>query len=621
MRISKKFLLPLMIVLCLVSMILHLCCRSGAGKSIDRVILITLDTTRADRLGCYGYGKIKTPNLDQLATEGILFENAICQVPVTLPSHISMLTGLYPPEFEVRDNLGYILKESILTLPEILRERGFATAAVVSSFALSSHWGLAQGFDSFSEPREERVGLIFNARKADFTISAALNWLGGSEEAKYFLWIHLFDPHSDYKPPPPFSEIYKDSLYDGEIAYMDSEIGRLWEFLKRKKMWDDSLIIVAGDHGEGLEEHNELRHGNLVYESTVRIPLIIKGKGLPANRRITKVAATIDILPTILDHLKIETPQQVRGKSLLPLMKDLEQRPADEFSERELYFETLHPNIVFGWNELKGIRRGNWKYINALVPELYDLQKDPQETQNLFRSEQMVASKLSAALKESEAGLKSLVGRSSHIIPDEKSRAALRSLGYVSVTISEHARPTAKNPKDYAYLEPKLEECLKASEKNDHAKVIDICASILKADPENKAAGVMHAQALISTGEIDAAIGQLKSVLSTYEDDYLAAGLLAKTYFAKQSFSEAEKVFLKAMKYHPDSFDFTYGLGVSYFGQGRHDEAIGMLEQAISLNPENHLPYLMLSRCYEAKGLNEKAAESMQKARRLGFRG
>ncbi len=591
------------------------CTNISQNGHSEHIILITLDTTRADHLACYGYNKIETPNLDLLASNGILFLNTTCQAPITLPSHISILTGMYPPEFDVRHNLGYVLHEDVLTLAEILKKDGYSTGAVVSSVAVSKNFGIAQGFDSYDEPQAEAPHFIPNAKTANVTISSAIEWLVKNKEGKFFLWIHLFDPHADYEPPPPFSSIYKDAPYDGEIAFMDGEIGRLWEFLKKDGLWDDSLIVVVGDHGEGLGDHNELRHLNLIYESTMHVPFLMKGKGLPKNISVSEISATIDILPTILEYLSIPVPPHVRGESLLGCIGNRVKR-----IERDIYIESLSPRILFGWSELRGLRSGRWKYIKAPVPELYDLEEDPQEMNNVFEEETVVASDLSRKLYEMEQDLEARGKHYSRTVAiDEQSRKALLSLGYVSATMSKDTPGNIKNPKNYIFLESDLEKCLKAIEKKDFEEVITICRSIAQIDPDNKTANLMNAQALISTGRFQPAVDQLKRLLNTYKDDYFSFGLLSKLYIDTKMYKEAEKVFLDALQYYPDSFDFNYGLAVCYYGRGRFRDAIPSLEKAISINHSNPLSYVILSKCYHALGLNKEAEESMKKARILGF--
>ncbi len=595
-------------------------CSTPKEEAVERVFLITLDTTRADHIGCYGYEKIETPNIDTVAREGVLFTNAICQVPVTLPSHVSIMTGFYPPEHGVRHNSGYILKENVVTLAEMLREKGYRSGAFVSAYAVARKWGLAQGFDSyddfFAADEEGMLDLTPKAeRRADITISSAVDWIRRNKDAKLFLWIHLFDPHADYEPPMPFSEKYKDSPYDGEIAFMDREIGKLWQFLKTEDLWDSSLIILLGDHGEGLGEHNEMTHSTLLYESTMLVPLIMKGRSLPKQRTIDDVASTVDILPTILDYLKLPIPSELKGKSLLGFVR------GSEDSLRDIYMETLSPRMNFGWSELTGLRRGKWKFIQAPVPELYDLEKDPHETVNLSHQEKDLAEELALVLGEMQREFeRSGKDYSQNVVIDDESRDALLSLGYVSASLSKNAKGRLKNPKDLAFLEADVIRCTDALEKHDHAEVIELCDSILAHDPENKAAIQMSALALMKTERQDAAIDKLKKLLDLYPDDLQGPKLLSKLYVRKKMFSEAEKVIRQALEYYPDSFTYNFDMALCLYTQRRINEALPWAEKAVSANPSNFLGYAFLANCYAILGMNDQANIYLEEARRLGFK-
>ncbi len=362
------------------------------------VLLVTVDTTRADHLGAYGYDRDTSPTVDALAAEGVLFEHAFAHAPITLPSHTSMLTGTFPLAHGVRDNGRFSVADDLETLPEMLRERGYATGAFVSAFVLDSRFGLDQGFDvyddSFTAEWSEdklRDARIYNQmvtdRPADQTTQRAIAWLAEQAESPFFLWVHYYDPHQRYAPPHPWDQLYQDNLYDGEIAFMDSEIARLFDALRERGLWDRTAVLLTGDHGESLGQHGEATHAVLAYDSTLRVPLVIKPPaGVAVERKVvTESVSHVDLLPTVGDLLDLPTPSGLPGRSLLPAIQG--RAPSGRAADRAIYFESALPRFSFGWEPLFGVRAGSWKYIHAPEPELYDLERDPGEQRNIARAE------------------------------------------------------------------------------------------------------------------------------------------------------------------------------------------------------------------------------------------
>ncbi|MGB5890298.1 MAG: sulfatase, partial [Thermoanaerobaculia bacterium] len=332
------------------------------------IILITIDTLRADRLSSYGNPAPLTPNIDSLAGEGIRFANAASTVPFTLPAHSSIMTGTYPPYHGVRENVGYTLDDSIPTLAEWLGERGYTTAGFVSAFVLDSRWGIARGFDTYHDEfdLDEMKGNLGSVqREGSETIAEALRWLDGGPVSPFLLWLHLFDPHDPYTPPEPFRSQYPRRPYDAEVAYTDSLIGELRRALEERGLLDSSLLILTGDHGEGLGSHKEGFHGFFVYDSTVHVPLIIRlPEGRLGGQVVEEVVSHVDLLPTILDATGHEIPSGVQGSSLLPLLLSME-----ETGDRAVYTESLDPLLHFGWSPLRSIRTSEHKFIDAPNPE------------------------------------------------------------------------------------------------------------------------------------------------------------------------------------------------------------------------------------------------------------
>jgi len=387
------------------------------------VLLITIDTLRADKLGCYGSQKVKTPHIDRLAKSGVLFTRVFAHNPLTLPSHANIMTGMVPLYHGVHDNENFILRDQFLTLAEYLKSLGYATGAVVGAYPLDSRFGIAQGFD-FYEDNVAPKGAPKNSvgeRDAEAVAAIAKNWLGW-QKSNWFLWIHVYDPHYPYEPPEPFLTQYPDKPYNGEVAYVDSVLGGFFKFLEENGHLERTLIVLTSDHGESLGDHGEKTHGMLVYNSTLWVPLILSMPGLkPA--RIDQPGAHVDIFPTVCDLLNLDKPAGLQGISLAPAIRGKKNQ------ERLIYFESLEPYYNFGWAPLRGFISGKQKFFDSPIPELYDLEVDFAEAVNLaendplspFRSQ---LNKLIKTLSHPEA-------EGAEKKSDQETREMLRSLGYV----------------------------------------------------------------------------------------------------------------------------------------------------------------------------------------------
>jgi arylsulfatase A-like enzyme len=393
------------------------------------LLFVTLDTTRADHIRCYGYKNIKTPNIDHLAKEGCLFEKAFTPVPITFPSHASMLTGLYPPTHGIRNNATYALSESVVTLPELLKERGYKTAAFVSAYVLDRRFGLDQGFDIYDDDLETHVEpkLQQKERRAETVTQAAIKWLDGVGEESFFLWVHYFDPHDAWSPPPPYSKDYVQNPYDGEIAYADDWLGKLLNKLEKLKLTENTLIVLAGDHGEGLGDHHEKTHGIFIYDATLRVPLIFScPRILPKSKRISSLVRLIDITPTILEIMAYKIPEHIQGVSLSPFILGKTKN-----MKLELYCETFYPKSTHNWSPLKGLRTDTWKYIEAPIKELYELDKDPDEKTNLFDKEKDQAQRMTNRFAKLIQEIRTEETASTTLAMDEDTKEKMRSLGYI----------------------------------------------------------------------------------------------------------------------------------------------------------------------------------------------
>ncbi len=360
---------------------------------ITNVILISIDTCRADHLSSYGQPLELTPHIDRVAREGALFEQVISPVPITLPSHSSLMTGTIPPVHGVRDNTDYRLDDSMTTLAEIMKVNGFRTGAVVGAFVLDADFGLDQGFDSYDDRIVGTEGELYIERRGEEVSRLAGEWLTENRESKNFLFLHYFDPHADYRPPEPFAGRFPDSPYAGEVAYTDWCIGKVLETLENLGLYDSSLIVITSDHGEALGDHKEQTHAYYVYQSTLRVPWVIKWPGAGGATRVVEPVSLVDVMPTILDLLEIPAPTKIQGESLVPAI--LANDPTA--STRRQYCESLLPT-KYGCSPLRGIVENRWKYIQTVEPELYDLRDDPDETQNLAKQESGRAERMDALL-------------------------------------------------------------------------------------------------------------------------------------------------------------------------------------------------------------------------------
>jgi choline-sulfatase len=395
------------------------------------VVVISIDTLRADHLPAYGYGGVATPALDAFARDAILFENAYSPVPLTLPAHVSLLSGELPPSHGVRDNLGYVFAGPVeKTLPGALKAVGYATGAAVSAYVLHHSTGIARGFDFFEDAIDASGSghVLGQAQRSGFeTWQRARDWLGGVAARPFFLLLHLYEPHSPYDPPEPFRSRYPKSLYDGEIATADSIVGEVIAELKRRSLYDRALVIVLSDHGEGLNEHGEEYHGILLYREALHVPLLVK---LPAQaragHRVARPVGLVDVLPTVTSLLGISTASGLAGRSLLAA-------PPEQVAG--LYSETFYPRIHLGWSDLRSLIDARYHYIEGPRPELFDIVSDPTERTNLLDAEPSRAARLRDALGRVADSFAAPAAAS----PEQSERLA--ALGYIGATTAPNDGP------------------------------------------------------------------------------------------------------------------------------------------------------------------------------------
>jgi len=426
------------------------------------VLFVTIDTLRADHVGAYGAKGAETPTLDALATRGVLFEHAIATAPLTLPSHASLLTGQYPPTHGVRHNGIFMVSDAAETLAERFQASGFATGAVIAAAVLDPWFGLEQGFDHYDAdlPKERAGAAGFFERHATQVTDAALTWLGRTERP-FFLWVHYYDPHASYRPPEPFAGRFPGRPYDGEIAYVDHELGRLLAGLESSGRLAGTVVAVTSDHGEGLGEHGEESHSYFVYDSVLRVPLLIAGPGVPAGRRVAALAPNPGVAATLVGLAGLPPLAKTDVADLAPLWREPEtargpaqaERAASGASEvpRWAYAESLAGELDHGWAPIHAIRTDAFHYIRAPRPELFDLAKDPREQQNLLGA--APAREHDAVVRESETKLAGLLERAApfaRVEVDAETRARIEALGYVVPTGPSVA--TGADPKDVQHL-------------------------------------------------------------------------------------------------------------------------------------------------------------------------
>ncbi len=583
----------------------------SAGANEERadvrpnILLVTLDTTRADRVGAYGYGKGATPVIDSLAREGVRFVNAYCSSPLTLPSHCSILTGTYPLAHKVRNNGDYYLLDEAVTLAERLKERGYATAAFTASFNTDSRFGLGQGFDVYDDSfgMDELMKSFRSERRADEVADSFLAWLGGASREPFFSWVHFYDPHTPYDPPPPYSERFKADPYDGEIAFMDSQLGRIIDALKAQKVLDHTLVVIAGDHGESLGAKEESEHGIFIYDVTMKVPLIIRApERLPRGLAAASRVRLIDVMPTVLDWLKMPVNREVQGTSLLPFAAGTQK------GNLTCYLESFYPLETFGWSELVGIIDGDWKFIRAPRSELYDLKRDPGEERDLVSREAGTAARLNRTLDEvihdhlsaAESGRRTMTG-------DEEAR--LRSLGYLGAgggpPVGKGPRP---DPKDRIGENTIHQKARLLEGEGKFAEAEKYYRELLGLRPDVPWHYVKLGALLGKEERMDEGIEVLKEGLKNVPDSVVLLSRLASFYMKAGRFAEASESSRAALKRDPRNFDALVVAGWSEDMRGNWAEAAGFYKEALDIEPENRSIRLKYAYVVGASGRSEEAA-------------
>jgi arylsulfatase A-like enzyme/Tfp pilus assembly protein PilF len=627
--------------LCVVALLALGACQTPDKKRESRrlnVVLVTIDTLRADRLGCYGYRKIETPNLDKLAQRGVLFENAVAQAPLTAPSHASMFTGMYPVVHKVRDTGGFVLESWNTTLAEILQQQGWDTAGFVGASVLKKSFGFSQGFgvydDRMPKPAAGAMAGEYPERRAGEVVDRAVGWLESQSGKPFFLWVHVFDPHSPYDPPAPFGEKYRGRPYDGEVAYTDQQLGRLFEAVARKSPPENTLMAVLSDHGEGLSEHGEYTHGVFLYEAMLRIAFLMAGPGVPASMRVKQQARTIDLLPTLLELTGVQAPTGVQGTSLAPSFS------GKEVATAYSYAESLFSKINMGWTELRGMRSNRWKYIRAPKPELYDLVEDPGETRNVIGSHPAEVQELEAKLRAVARGGEEKVETA---MVDQRTMQQLRSLGYLGGSTQQQYTLTGKgvDPKDRVEVLRLLYLAVSPDAGPPSARRLVMLRQALAADPANPTVYYHLGEAYGKTGRHSEAMKLYREGISRGIRTAWMYSRLGYLYLRQGNRDEAIAAYERAAQMNPSDCESLNDLGMAYLETGRVEDAErvfkwslaadqeyapsqnglglaavrkqdlaaarGYFEKAVQLDPELLEAQLNLGRIYKMMGANARA--------------
>ncbi len=543
---------------------------AGGTTARPNLLLVTIDTTRADHLGCYGDRDARTPALDGLARDGLLFERAVATAPITLPSHASILTGQYPIVHGVRDNGTYAARPELQTLAEVLHGAGYATAAFVSAHVLAAAYGLAQGFDVYDDRLDQIVvrGVGSLERRAGSTVTAALAWLDRPPQEPWFLWVHLYDPHAPYSPPESVEDLPAER-YDAEISYADRQLGRLLARVDAAGRGERTIVVATADHGEGLGEHREATHGLFVYDSTMVVPLLIRWPPLGAGRRIGGQVSHVDLFPTLLELLGLPPAKERCGASLVAELKT--QAPS---IMHDAYLETQLPRDAYGIAPLEAVSTGAEKLIRAPRPELYFLHKDPRELDDRHAAETATAERLSNLMAKMRGDRPFIAGQPPRALDDEE-RARLAALGYAGDT-SLGDEAAAMDPKD--------------------------AVEILEIES--------RARTLMAQRRTDESEQQLRRILARVPRYASAWAILGQVLLQRGRLEEAREALERALSLRPDTIGAAEDLARIHRAAGRFGLALQALEQSLAHGPSNGAAWLLAS---------EIALEAGDRASAIGY--
>jgi len=599
-----------------------------AGHGMN-VILITVDTLRADHVGVYNKNEESiTPNIDRLAYEGVVFEHCIAHTPLTLPSHVSILSGTYPLYHQVKDNGSFIVPDELKFISEIFKENNYSTSAFIAAFVLHSKWGLAQGFDTYSDDFDlslyKTVSLSKIEFKAEKVFNNAKKWIKENKKNKFFSWIHLYDPHYPYSPPSPFIDKFKKDLYKGEIAYTDSMIGKFIKFLKDENILDNTIIILTADHGEGRGDHKEDNHGFFIYESVIHVPALIRAPfKFPVNN-FTQTIGHVDLMPTILDLVGLPIPDSCQGRSLVNELNG--EKAVNEIT----YTETYYPQFHYGWSNLKALYSGNYKFILSPKPELFNISTDRNESDNIYFKYFNQAGKIK---KQMEIFIKKFSKNRVSPIKNNKMNAAdikrFKSLGYLSGSIKIDNKTKLADPKEKFFIVKKIKNAMSFVKAGDLPSATKLVLEILENDNQIIDAHVVLGNIYVDKGNYKRALQcfneamKLKphyniimsNVLNCYiklkmYDDGINRGIgflkifprdatillkLGEFYFLKKEFKESEKYFTDSLEQNHFNSKALSRLAEINIIKNNKKKAKEFIEKIKNIKPDHKmLPYLYI---------------------------
>ena len=564
------------------------------------VLLITIDTLRSDRVSAYSDEHLRTPHIDGIASEGVIFTKAYAHNPLTLASHVNILTGATPLYHGISDNAGYKLEDRFLTTAEFLKEKNYSTGAFIGAFPLDSRFGLDQGFDVYDDSYGTRnpLGFFYVERRAEEVVNPAIEWMK-RQKGRWFCWIHLFDPHQPYLPPAPYDEKFRDDLYSGEVAYVDDQLGRLIGFLRGNELLEKTFIVLTADHGEGLGDHGEKTHAYFAYNSTIHVPFILYLPGL-SGVRIDENVCHIDIFPTICEVLGFRIPDHVQGESLISIINGKKRK------NTSIYFESMSPYLNRGWAPLHGFINRDLKYIHLPIEEVYDLEKDFKELNNI--AEKSDLEKWGRDLNELENNLRSenAIRRRKKI--DSESLIKLRALGYISGgSPSKKSRYTEKDdPKVLLPLQNKFLDGIALYHAGKTEKAITLFKQVIS---ESKSFIMVYtnlANIYKETGRIEEAIQILRDGLASNKDNVTIMSKLGIIMTEANQSKEAIEILKQCTEIEDFNPEYWNYLGVAYYKTGDFKPALEAYNKALELDDDYALAYNNVGNIYLAVYLKKQ---------------
>ena len=559
------------------------------------VLLVTLDTVRADRIGAYGYTRGRTPHLDGIARRGVRFADATTNAPLTGPAHAALLTGLYPSRLGVRDNASVPLAPDAVTLAEVFAAADYATGAFIGAFVLDRPYGFAQGFGTF-ESGFARVDSGHEAevqRRGDAVVNDALEWLSARPAGRpFFAWVHLYDAHAPYEPPAPFGRDFTGRPYDGEVAFVDAQVGRLLDRLRASGQIDSTIVVAVADHGEALGDHGEQEHGLFLYEGVLRIPWVMAGPGVPAGRIVTEQVRAIDLAPTMAELVGLDLRSHLDGESVGALIRG-GSREEPSPSLAETYYGQLH----FGTSELRSLRDGAWKAIDAPRPELYDLRTDAAEQRNLVSQRQALASGMMAAASRLAAGFGGASAAQTQPSPETLER--LRSLGYVGIAARPPGSARGSDPKDVVGQFEEYRRLTSVAVRDLRAgRAAAAARTLRRLIAMNDRAYDLHlflGDAYRELRRFDEALGEYAAAATLNPESAVPLAAAAEAHLGRGDAGAARLSLEEAARREAQSFDVAFARGLLLEQEQRWADALVAYERAIGLNGANPRPRARLA--------------------------